>query len=75
MKQNDSVKQKNNLFYKTTFVITGILGLGIVGALAFGDMGLGIDVIGNVTSLVETLASNGVVGLLVLAALMALVNR
>jgi|GEM_PF-126113 UDP-glucose 4-epimerase len=27
MKQNDSVKQKNNLFYKTTFVITGILGI------------------------------------------------
>ena len=52
-----------------------VLALGIVGALAFGDVGMGIDVIGNVTSLVETLASNGVVGLLVLAALMALVNR
>ncbi|MDC0484840.1 hypothetical protein OAY28_00610 [Gammaproteobacteria bacterium] len=65
----------NDLVSNLTGVITGILGLGIVGALAFGDMGLGIDVIGNVTSLVETLASNGVVGLLVLAALMALVNR
>ena len=65
----------NDLVSNLTGVITGILGLGIVGALAFGDMGLGNDVIGNVTSLVETLASNGVVGLLVLAALMALVNR
>ena len=65
----------NDLVSNLNGVITGILGLGIVGALAFGDMGLGIDVIGNVTSLVETLASNGVVGLLVLAALMALVNR
>ena len=65
----------NDLVSNLTGVITGILGLGIVGALAFGDMGLGIDVIGNVTSLVETLASNGVVGLIVLAALMALVNR
>ena len=65
----------NDLVSNLTGVITGILGLGIVGALAFGDMGFGIDVIGNVTSLVETLASNGVVGLLVLAALMALVNR
>ena len=64
-----------DLVSNLTTVITGILGLGVVGALAFGDMGLGIDVIGNVTSLVETLASNGVVGLLVLAALMALVNR
>jgi hypothetical protein len=65
----------NDLVSNLTGVITGILGLGLVGALAFGDMGLGIDVIGNVTSLVETLASNGVVGLLVPAALMALVNR
>ncbi len=65
----------NDLVSGLTGVITGILGLGIVGALAFGDMGIGIDVIGNVTALVETLASNGVVGLLVLAALMALVNR
>ena len=64
----------NDLVSNLTGVITGILGLGIVGALAFGDMGLGIDVIGNVTSLVETLASNGVVGLLVLAVLMSLVK-
>ena len=64
----------NDLVSNLTGVITGILGLGIVGALAFGDMGLGIDVIGNVTSLVETLASNGVVGLLVLAILMSLVK-
>ena len=65
----------NDLVSNLTGVFTGILGLGIGGALAFGDMGLGIVVIGNVSSLVETLASNGVVGLLVLAALMALVNR
>jgi hypothetical protein len=51
-----------------------ILGLGIVGSLAFGDM-MGLDVIGNITSLVESLASSGVVGLLVLAVLYSLVNR
>ena len=56
-----------------TSVIVGILGLGIVGSLAFGDM-LGLDVIGNITSLVESLATNGVVGLLVLAVLMSLVK-
>jgi hypothetical protein len=36
---------------------------------------LGLDVIGNITGLVESLATNGVVGLLVLAVLMSLVNR
>ena len=48
-------------------------GLGIVGALVFGDV-LGLDVIGNITGLVEMLTSNGVVGLLVLAILMSLVK-
>ena len=50
-----------------------MLGLGIVGALAFGGI-LGLDVIGNITSLVDSLANNGVVGLLVLAVLMSLVK-
>ena len=39
----------------------------------FGDV-LGLDVIGNITGLVEMLTSNGVVGLLVLAILMSLVK-
>ena len=43
-------RMMNDLVSNLTGVITGILGLGIVGALAFGDMGLGLDVIGNVTS-------------------------
>jgi hypothetical protein len=57
-----------------TDVLVGVLGLGIVGALAFGGDVLGLDVIGNITALVEMLASNGVVGLLVLAVLMSLVK-
>jgi len=63
-----------DLVSNLTTVITGILGLGVVGALAFGDMGLGIDVIGNITALVSDLAGMGVVGLLVLAVLMSLVK-
>jgi hypothetical protein len=62
-----------DLVSNLTSVITGILGLGIVGALAFGDV-LGLDVIGNITTLVEQLATSGVVGLLVLAVLMSLVK-
>ena len=66
-------KMINDLVSNLTSVIVGILGLGIVGALAFGNV-LGLDVIGNITSLVEELASGGVVGLLVLAVLMSLVK-
>jgi|TARA_B110000914_G_scaffold134465_1_gene117537 hypothetical protein len=62
-----------DLVSNLTSVITGILGLGIVGALAFGDV-LGLDVIGNITALVSQLATDGVVGLLVLAVLMSLVK-
>ena len=63
----------NDLVSNLTGVITGILGLGIVGSLAFGDM-LGLDVIGNITALVSDLANGGVVGLLVLAVLMSLLK-
>ncbi len=63
----------NDLVSNLTGVIIGILGLGIVGSLAFGDM-LGLDVIGNITALVSELANGGVVGLLVLAVLMSLLK-
>tara|TARA_B100001250_G_scaffold219651_1_gene188467 strand:+ start:20 stop:235 length:216 start_codon:yes stop_codon:yes gene_type:complete len=66
-------KMINGIVSNLTDVIVGILGLGIVGALAFGNV-LGLDVIGNITALVEELASSGVVGLLVLAVLMSLVK-
>ena len=66
-------KMINGIVKNLTDVLVGVLGLGIVGALVFGDV-LGIDVIGNITALVEMLTSNGVVGLLVLAILMSLVK-
>ena len=65
----------NDLVSNLTSVIIGLLGLGIVGALAFGGPVLGLDVIGSITGLVETLAEMGVVGLLVLAILYSVVNR
>ena len=66
-------KMINGIVKNLTDVLVGVLGLGIVGALVFGDV-LGLDVIGNITALVEMLTSNGVVGLLVLAILMSLVK-
>ena len=71
---DNAFRMLSDLVSNLTSVIVGILGLGIVGSLAFGDM-IGLDVIGHITSLVETLASSGVVGLLVLAVLYSLVNR
>ena len=65
----------NDLVSNLTSVLIGLLGLGIVGALAFGGPVLGLDVIGSITGLVETLAEMGVVGLLVLAILYSVVNR
>ena len=71
---DNAFRMLSDLVSNLPSVIIGILGLGIVGSLAFGDM-MGLDVIGNITSLVESLASGGVVGLLVLAVLYSLVNR
>ena len=65
----------NDLVTNLTSDIIGLLGLGIVGALAFGGPVLGLDVIGSITALVEDLAGMGVVGLLVLAILYSVVNR
>ena len=70
---DNAFRMLSDLVSNLTSVIVGILGLGIVGSLAFGDM-MGLDVIGNITALVESLASSGV-GLLVLAVLYSLVNR
>ena len=66
-------KMINGIVSNLTDVLVGVLGLWSVGALVFGDV-LGLDVIGNITALVEMLTSNGVVGLLVLAILMSLVK-
>ena len=64
-----------DLVSNLTSVIVGILGLGIVGSLAFGDMGVtGLDPITHITTFVSELAGMGVVGLLVLAVLMSLVK-
>ena len=58
-----------------TSLVIALIGLGIVGTLAFGDMGMtGLDPIAHITSLVSDLAGMGVVGLLVLAILMSLVK-
>ena len=71
----NALRMLGDIVGQLTSVLVAVLGLGIVGALAFGDMsGVGIDVIGNITTLVSDLASSGVVGLLVIAILLSLVK-
>ena len=67
-------KMIKDIVSNLTAVLIGVLGLGIVAALVFGGTPLGLDVIGNITNLVSSLANGGVVGLLVLAVLMSLVK-
>ena len=67
-------KMIKDIVSNLTAVLVGVLGLGIVAALVFGGTPLGLDVIGNITTLVGSLANGGVVGLLVLAVLMSLVK-
>ena len=71
---DNAMRMIGDFIKSLTGVLISVLGLGIVGALVFGDMGLGLDVIGNITNLVSELAAGGVVGLLVLAVLMSLVK-
>ena len=55
--------------------ITGVLGslvaVGIMSQIVFGTGWLGIDVVGNISGLVNTFLSGGVTGLIVLLVVMS----
>ena len=68
-------KMINDLVSQLTGIVIGLAGLGIVAAIVFGGPVFGLDVIGGITTLVEDLSSNGIVGLLVLAILYSLVAK
>ena len=63
----------NDIVGQLTSVITGLIGLGVVTGILFGDF-LGYDVIGSIMAVVSMLAENGVVGLLTLAILIGLLK-
>ena len=65
---NDTVSQ-------LTGVVTGLLGLGIVAGIAYGGEVFGMNVIAGITEVVSVLASQGLVGLLVLAIVLSLLNK
>ena len=55
-------------------VLTGLVGVGIMSQVIFGTGWMGIDVVGNISSLVNTFLSGGVTGLLTLIVLLGLMD-
>ena len=53
-------------------VLTGLVGVGIMSQVIFGTGWMGIDVIANISSIVNTFLSGGVTGLLTLIVLFSL---
>ncbi len=55
-------------------VLTGLVGVGIMSQVIFGTGWMGIDVVGNISTLVNTFLSGGVTGLLTLIVLLGLMD-
>lgn len=64
---NDLVKGLTNIF-------VGLLGLGVVAGIIFGDL-MGINVVGGLLSLIQSLGDAGFVGLLVAIILIHLFTK
>ena len=55
-------------------VLTGLVGVGIMSQVIFGTGWMGIDVIANISGLVNSFLTGGVTGLLTLIVLLSLVE-
>ena len=55
-------------------VLTGLVGVGIMSQVVFGTGWMGMDVIGNISGIVNTFLSGGVTGLLTLIVLFSLID-
>ena len=64
---NDAVKGLTNIFM-------GLLGLGVLAGILFGDL-MGVDVVGGLLNIVNTLGEAGFVGLLVAIILVHLFTK
>ena len=53
-------------------VLTGLVSIGVLSSIVFGAGWLGIDVVANISTLVNSFLSGGVTGLLVLIILLSL---
>jgi len=55
-------------------ILTGLVGVGIMSQVVFGTGWMGIDVVGNISTLVNTFLTGGVTGLLTLIVLFSLID-
>ena len=55
-------------------VLVGLVGVGIMSQIVFGTGWMGIDVVGNISGLVNTFLTGGVTGLLTLIVLLSLMD-
>ena len=56
-------------------VLTGLVGVAIMSQVLFGTGWMGMDVVGNISGLVNTFLTGGVTGLLTLIVLMSLIDN
>ena len=56
-------------------VLTGLVGVGIMSQVVFGTGWIGMDVIGNISGIVNTFLTGGVTGLLTLIVLFSLIDN
>ena len=57
-----------------TAVLGSLVGVGIMSQIVFGTGWMGIDVVGNISALVNTFLSGGVTGLIVLLVVLSFFN-
>ena len=56
-------------------VLTGLVGVGIMSQVVFGTGWMGMDVINNISGIVNTFLTGGVTGLLTLIVLFSLIDN
>ena len=56
-------------------VLLGLVGVGIMSQIVFGSGWLGIDVVSNISTLVNTFLGGGVTGLITLIVLLSLMDN
>jgi len=64
-----------SFFSGVTELLFTFLALGILVQVLFGGAVFGMDVVGNVTALIETLGNSGFVGLLAVIVLVKLIDK
>ena len=56
-------------------VLVGLVGVGIMSQIVFGTGWLGMDIVGNISGLVNSFLTGGVTGLLTLIVLFSLIDN